>query len=105
MSPRPDMLPIVVHDRFLVMYAYGGIYIDADIVLRQPILHLRNALSFEDGMKSSQVDVKACDQSMWLCFCWFAVFFFVLKNACKVLTGSNHFFVSLGSYDRYLAGR
>lgn len=32
------------------MYAYGGIYVDADIVLRSPITHLRNALSFEDGM-------------------------------------------------------
>jgi hypothetical protein len=32
------------------MYAYGGTYLDADIVLRGPIDHLTNALSFEDGM-------------------------------------------------------
>lgn len=53
----------ITSSRFLVMYAYGGIYVDADIVLRSPITHLRNALSFEDGMLtilSVSVFLQAC---------------------------------------------
>jgi hypothetical protein len=94
------MLPIAVHDRFLVMYAYGGIYIDADIVLRQPISHLRNALSFEDGMCMAsraslvkwtyRLDPNSCGN----CFCWFAVL--SMQNIDRQLP----FCVSMGSYGR-----